>query len=77
VVLEPRQQRFIPEYLVDLNATVACRRAGYRGARLGRYSELTAGSLSFHDGVRRRSFPCQSSIKARATRCEVYGDLER
>jgi hypothetical protein len=44
---------------------------------LGRYSELTGGSLSSHDGVRRRSFPCQSSIKARATRCEVYGDLER
>ncbi len=32
--LEPRQPRFVREYLRDLNATAACRRAGYQGERL-------------------------------------------
>lgn len=32
--LEPRQQQFVREYLVDLKATAACRRAGYTGNRL-------------------------------------------
>ncbi len=30
--LSPKQQRFADEYLVDLNATAAARRAGYRGS---------------------------------------------
>jgi len=29
--LTPKQQRFVEEYLVDLNATAAAVRAGYRG----------------------------------------------
>jgi len=35
--LEPRQRRFVDEYLIDLNATQAAIRAGY--------SEKTAGSI--------------------------------
>ena len=30
-MLTPKQQRFVEEYLLDLNATAAYRRAGYRG----------------------------------------------
>jgi phage terminase small subunit len=29
--LTPRQERFVAEYLIDLNASAAARRAGYRG----------------------------------------------
>jgi phage terminase small subunit len=29
--MTPKQQRFVEEYLVDLNASAAARRAGYRG----------------------------------------------
>lgn len=37
MALTPKQQRFVEEYLVDLNASAAARRAGY--------SERTAGSI--------------------------------
>lgn len=34
--LTPKQQMFVKEYLVDLNATAAARRAGYKNAEIGR-----------------------------------------
>lgn len=34
--LTPRQERFVAEYLVDLNATAAARRAGYKDPNIGR-----------------------------------------
>lgn len=34
--LTPRQERFVEEYLVDLNATAAARRAGYKDPNIGR-----------------------------------------
>jgi phage terminase small subunit len=39
--LTPKQQRFVEEYLIDLNATQAAIRAGY--------SEKTAGSVGFEN----------------------------
>src|SRR5262245_62131082 len=36
MVLTPKQQRFVEEYLVDLNATAAARRAGYKDPNKGR-----------------------------------------
>lgn len=39
--LTDKQQRFVEEYLVDLNASAAARRAGY--------SESTAGSIGFEN----------------------------
>lgn len=33
--ISPKEQRFAEEYLVDLNATAAARRAGYRGTEQG------------------------------------------
>ena len=46
--LTPRQERFVQEYLVDLNASAAVRRAGY-GARV---PSRTAARLMAHPGVR-------------------------
>lgn len=34
--LTPKQQRFVEEYLLDLNATAAAGRAGYRDPNIGR-----------------------------------------
>ena len=34
--LTPRQERFVGEYLADLNATAAATRAGYKDANIGR-----------------------------------------
>lgn len=34
--LTPKQERFVNEYLVDLNATAAAKRAGYKDPNIGR-----------------------------------------
>lgn len=34
--LTPKQERFVDEYMVDLNATAAARRAGYKDPNIGR-----------------------------------------
>lgn len=36
MALTPKQERFVQEYLVDLNATQAALRAGYRNPEIGR-----------------------------------------
>ena len=41
--LTPKQQRFVEEYLVDLNATAAYKRAGYSGK--GNVAEAAASQL--------------------------------
>lgn len=43
MALTPKQQRFVDEYLMDLNATAAYRRAGYKGR--GNAAEVTASQL--------------------------------
>lgn len=41
--LTPKQQRFVDEYLIDLNATAAYKRAGYKGQ--GNVAESMASQL--------------------------------
>ncbi len=60
--MTPRQRRFIEEYLVDLNATQAAKRAGYsaksattRGYRLLRNSEVAAAVAKAQDKRRART----------------------
>jgi phage terminase small subunit len=48
-MLSPKQQRFADEYLIDLNATAAYKRAGYSGK--GRTAENNASRLLGHAGV--------------------------
>lgn len=47
--LNPRQQAFVREYLLDLNATRAAQRAGYKGS--DKVLEVTGGRLLGHAGV--------------------------
>lgn len=65
--LTPRQQAFVREYLIDLNATQAATRAGYsaktaeqQGARLLGYAKVATA--------------IQSAKKARAERTDVTAD---
>jgi phage terminase small subunit len=67
MALTPRQQRFVDEYLIDLNATQAAIRAGYsaktahsQGERLLRHVEVSAAIAA--------------AKKARAERAEVDAD---
>jgi phage terminase small subunit len=67
MILTPKQQRFVDEYLIDLNATKAAIRAGYsaktahsQGERLLRHVEVSAA--------------ISAAKKARAERAEVDAD---
>lgn len=65
--LTPKQQAFVREYLVDLNASAAARRAGY--------SERTAGSIGDENLKKpeiRRAI--DAALKRRAERVEVSQD---
>lgn len=65
--LTDKQQRFVAEYLVDLNATQAAIRAGY--------SVKTAGSVGFENLKKPEiAAAVQSAMKARAQRTEITAD---
>lgn len=56
VALTPKQERFVQEYLVDLNATQAAIRAGYKNAEIGRQL-ITKNNVSaaIQEAKRKRS----------------------
>ena len=65
--LTPKQQRFVEEFLVDLNATQAAIRAGY--------SEKTAGAIGV-ENLRKPAIrsAIEKAQKARAERTEITQD---
>jgi phage terminase small subunit len=65
--MSPKQQRFIDEYLVDLNAAAAARRAGYsaRTARAIGYEHLTKPHIQA---------ALTEAMNARARRTEITAD---
>lgn len=67
--LSPKQQRFVDEYLVDLNATQAAIRAGY--------SRDTAGSIG-HENLKKPEIQAAISIarKAQQDRTGITADHE-
>lgn len=65
--LNPRQERFVAEYLVDLNATQACIRAGYSA----RTSEQQGPRLLGHVGVRAA---IDGALAKRSKRTEISAD---
>lgn len=64
MALTAKQKAFVQEYLVDLNATQAARRAGYKNPEIGRQL-LTNNSVSS---------AVQTALKAREKRTEVTQD---
>lgn len=67
--LTPKQQRFVEEYLVDLNATAAYKRAGYSGK--GNVAEAAASQLLSNFKVASAVHNMKSQ---RASRTEVTAD---
>lgn len=64
VALTSKQKAFVQEYLIDLNATQAARRAGYKNPEIGR-------QLITNHNV---SSAIQAALKAREKRTEVTQD---
>lgn len=75
MTLTPKQARFVEEYLVDLNATQAARRAGYSA----RTAEQQGPRLLGNAGVAAAIAEGQSDLSDRAeiTQVEVIADLRR
>lgn len=64
MALTSKQKAFVQEYLIDLNATQAARRAGYKNPEIGR-------QLITNNNV---SSAIQAALKAREKRTEVTQD---
>jgi phage terminase small subunit len=67
--LTAKQQRFVDEYLIDLNATAAYKRAGYAGE--GNSAEAAASRLLSNVKV---SWAIQAAMKEREKRTEITQD---
>lgn len=65
--LTPKQERFVQEYLVDLNATAAARRAGYSTKTADRIGPELLGKTCVSQAI-------QKAIKQREKRTEVTQD---
>jgi len=49
--MTPKQQKFVQEYLVDLNATAAARRAGYSEKTANKIGTQLLGKTSIQQAV--------------------------
>lgn len=67
--LTPKQAAFVREYLKDLNATAAYKRAGYKAT--GNGAEVNAGKLLRNTQVQAA---IQAAMDARAKRTEIQAD---
>jgi len=68
--LTPQQSRFVDEYLIDLNATQAYYRAGYKAK--GRAAENNASRMLGHAGVQ---LAIQERMTARSARTQIDHDF--
>ncbi len=67
MALTPKQERFVQEYLVDLNATAAAKRAGYSGKRASELGYQLLQKTTVQAAI-------QKAIQARSRRTEVTQD---
>lgn len=65
--LTPKQERFVQEYLVDLNATAAARRSGYSAKNADKIGWELLGKTGVSAAI-------QTEIKRRSQRTEVTQD---
>ena len=65
--LTPKQQRFVDEYLIDLNATQAAIRAGYSEKTAGAIGEQNLKKLEIQTVI-------QAALKSRQQRTELSQD---
>lgn len=67
MALTPKQKRFVAEYLVDLNATAAARRAGYSAKTADRIGPELLGKTCVSQAI-------QEAMQERQQRTEVTQD---
>lgn len=67
MALTPKQKRFVAEYLVDLNATAAAKRAGYSAKTADRIGPELLGKTCVSQAI-------QEAMKRREQRTEVTQD---
>lgn len=65
--LTPKQQRFVDEYLVDLNATQACIRAGYSPKTANEQGTQNLAKLSIQQAI-------QQAMNERQNRTQINAD---
>ena len=65
--LTPKQQRFVEEYLIDLNATKAAVRAGYSKRTAGQIGEQNLKKLEIAEAI-------SAAMQARSERTEITQD---
>ncbi len=65
--MTPKQQRFVHEYLIDLNATQAATRAGYSKRTAGQQGERLLKNVEIAAAV-------QAAMDARSARTEITAD---
>jgi len=65
--MTPKQEQFVREYLVDLNASAAMRRAGYKTKN----ADVDAAKLLVNPGIQRA---IQSAMDERSKRVQITGD---
>lgn len=68
MVLTPKQKRFVAEYLIDLNATAAARRAGYSAKTADRIGPELLGKTCVSEAI-------QQAIQEREKRTEITQDM--
>jgi phage terminase small subunit len=75
--LSARHERFCQEYVIDLNATAAYRRAGYKAR--GHAAEAGASRLLRNDEVQKRIAELQAEIaeRLRKTALDVMDEVDR
>ena len=66
-MLTPKQARFVEEYLVDLNATAAARRAGYSERMADKIGSQLLGKTRVAEAI-------QAAIDERSRRTEITAD---
>lgn len=67
MALTPKQKRFVAEYLIDLNATAAARRAGYSAKTADRIGPELLGKTCVSEAI-------QQAIQEREKRTEITQD---
>lgn len=68
MALTPKQKRFVAEYLVDLNATAAARRAGYSAKTADRIGPELLGKTCVSQAI-------QEAIREREKRTKITQDM--
>lgn len=73
--LTPKQQRFVEEYIVDLNASAAARRAGYSARTAEQQGPRLLGNVEISAAIAQQ----RSRLSARAARTvdNVMADISR